>query len=188
MSSPVGHSLAGYFLYCFRVKSLSFKKDRLLFTLALLAANAPDLDFLPGLIVGKPNLYHHGISHSLGFALIVSLLLAWGVGCFKKYDFSKNWLFFLGAYCSHLVLDYFSIDSRPPIGIPLFWPLNRHYLISPHPILPPISHSQLTHATTSQLLTDACSMHNVYAIFLECSIMLPLFIIVFFILKKETVK
>ena len=37
--------------------------------------NAPDLDFIPGLILGRPNLYHHGISHSLGAAVIFSCIL-----------------------------------------------------------------------------------------------------------------
>jgi inner membrane protein len=186
MSSPVGHSLAGYIFYCLRVKSRSPKTDGILFSTALFAANLPDFDFLPGLIIGQPNLYHHGISHSVGVALVASLLMAWGTGFFRHYSYLKNYFFFFTIYCSHLLLDFFSIDTRPPAGIPALWPLTSRYLISSHPILPPVRHSHLDNATTLQVLTDIFSLHNLYVIFLECSIMLPVCIIIFRILKKET--
>jgi len=186
MSSPIGHSLAGYLIYCTREKSVSAKHDGLLFSTAILAANMPDFDFLPGFVLGQPNLYHHGISHSIGFALIASLLMTWVVGRIRTYSFGKNFLLFFLAYCSHLFLDYFSIDTRPPMGIPVFWPLSSRYFIFFDPFLPPISHSRLLHATTTQIVRDALSLHNLYAIFLECFIMLPVFLLVFRILKKET--
>jgi len=37
-------------------------------------AVAPDLDFIPGIIVGKPTLYQQGLSHSLGFAVLIGNL------------------------------------------------------------------------------------------------------------------
>ena len=42
--------------------------------LFVLFANAPDLDFVPGILLGDPGAYHHGISHSLGFALMVAVV------------------------------------------------------------------------------------------------------------------
>ena len=56
-------------------KTLKPQNVKLLF-FYIFIANAPDLDFLPGLIIGKPNLYHHGISHSLGIGILFSLILA----------------------------------------------------------------------------------------------------------------
>jgi inner membrane protein len=188
MSSPVGHSLAGYIFYCLRVKSGSAKRDGILFSAALFTANLPDLDFLPGLIIGQPNLYHHGISHSIGAALVAALLMAWGVGFLRRSSFLKNYFFFFAIYCSHLLLDFFSIDTRPPAGIPALWPLTLRYFISSHPILPPVRHSHLDNATTFQVLTDIFSLHNLYAIFLECSIMLPVCVIIFLILKRKPCK
>lgn len=185
MSSPVGHSLAGYLLYYFRVKGGSPKRDILLFSTALFVANFPDLDFLPGFIIGQPNRYHHGISHSFGVALLVSLLAAWGINLLKKQSIAKNFLFFLSVYSSHLLFDFISVDSRPPAGIPVFWPLSSQYMIFVKPILPPIRHSHLDNATSSQLLADVFSMHNLYVIFFEFSIIILIFFIVLRIIRKE---
>ena len=184
MSSPIGHSLAGYLMYCCRVKSMSARQDKALFFSALLAANMPDLDFLPGFLLGHPNLYHHGVSHSLGAALVFSLLMTLAVQLLKSYSMMKNFLFFWAIFCSHLLLDYLSFDARPPAGIPLFWPLSSKYLIFPHPFLPPIHHSHLDNATVAQLVTDFFSLHNLYVVILECGIMLPIGIIIFYMIRK----
>src|SRR4029450_4324861 len=37
---------------------------------AVLFANAPDLDFLPGLAVGDPDAFHRGVTHTLGAAVV----------------------------------------------------------------------------------------------------------------------
>jgi len=97
----------------------------------------------------------------------------------------KNFLFFLVILCSHLFLDYISFDGRPPAGIPLFWPFSSRYMISPYPILPAIRHSHLDNATVAQFLTDFFSLHNMYVVVLECGIMLPIGIIIFYIIRKE---
>ena len=73
MATPIGHSLFGGLLY------LLGKKDTTQFPWALLifcifCANVPDADFLPGILAGKPNLFHHGLSHSLSFGFIFMLL------------------------------------------------------------------------------------------------------------------
>jgi inner membrane protein len=188
MCSPIGHSLAGYLIYCIGAKSISPKKDKVFFAAAVVSANLPDFDVIPGLIVGQPNLYHHGISHSIGFALVAAVVIAWGVRRFTLFSFRKNFLFFFLACSSHLLLDYFAFDGRPPFGIPIFWPLSSRYFIFFHPIFPSFNHSRFVHATISQFMLGVFSLHNLYAIFLECSIMLPIFIIVFRILKKETPK
>lgn len=184
MSSPVGHSLAGYLLYYFKVKGAQPKRDILLFVAALLVANFPDLDFLPGFIIDQPNRYHHGISHSFGVALFVSLFMAWVINLLKKQSLAKNFLFFLSVYSSHLLLDFISVDSRPPAGIPVFWPLSSQYMILAKPILPPIRHSHLDNATSVQLLVDVFSMHNLYVIFFEFSIIIATFFIVLRIIRR----
>src|SRR6266540_3200703 len=72
MPSPIGHSIMGYIIYGSTTKPVAGKRWRRL-GLYLLIANAADLDFLPGLLIGDPNRYHHGISHSLGFAVLIAL-------------------------------------------------------------------------------------------------------------------
>lgn len=185
MSSPVGHSLAGYLCYCFGVKSMSVTKDPLLCVATLVMANFPDLDFLPGFFVGQPNLYHHGISHSIGFALMIAFAGALALWKLGKYPFRKSFFLFFLVYCSHLFLDILAADSRPPAGIPLFWPFSSTYFISPVPILPSVHHSHLTNATITQMVTDVFSQHNLYVIFLECSIMLPVITLLVVYLRKK---
>ena len=196
MSSPIGHTLAGYIIHVIRADRIgnrrSFSKDRFnvlkpagyLYLLVFITiANAPDLDFLPGLILGYPNLYHHGISHSLGAALLFS------GGCALLHKSEKFRLFSVSfgtamiLYCSHLLLDILSQDARPPLGIPLLWPLTdtAFYL----PLLPPVTHSLLDHATIGQFLADAISLHNLGVILKEC--MLAGGLLAGFILLKRVV-
>jgi len=182
MSSPFGHSIPGYLLAAYESKTLKIHHaKRILFYVFL--ANAPDLDFIPGVLMGMPNLFHHGISHSLGAGVLFSLIIAFLIGR-KDILFKRLFLICFSLYCSHLFLDYVSVDGRPPIGIPLFWPLSNEYLIFPHPILPPIMHSGLDHATIGQFLHDVFSVHNISVVLLELIIMVP-FILIFLFVKSR---
>jgi inner membrane protein len=141
-------------------------------------ANAPDLDFVPGLLLGKPNLFHHGISHSIGMGVIFSLFLSFFLNIHNTKNLKKEFLICFSLYCSHLLLDYISVDGRPPFGIPFLWPLTAKYFIFRYPILPPVWHSGLTHATTAQFFSEIFSIHNLYVIFLEFALSLPLLFMV----------
>ncbi len=176
MSSPFGHSLAGYIIAAFTSKTLVVKNIRIIF-FTVFIANAPDLDFIPGILMGKPNLFHHGISHSLGTGALFSIILALILNYKVSVHIKKDFLIYFSIYCSHLFLDYISLDGRPPIGIPLFWPLSQEYYISPYPVLPGIMHSRLDNATIGQFLNGIFSLHNLYMIFLEFIIMLPFILI-----------
>ena len=73
MPLPIGHALAGIAMRQAR-PGLFFANrwaDAFFF---IFLANLPDADFLPGILLGCPNLYHHGIFHSLGAALAVALV------------------------------------------------------------------------------------------------------------------
>ena len=72
MPSPVGHSLMGYIIYRTTATAVVVQRMQLI-VFYLLVANAADLDFIPGLLVGMPNRYHHGISHSVGFAALIAV-------------------------------------------------------------------------------------------------------------------
>ncbi len=183
MSSPFGHSLAGLLLYSGQGRT---PDTRGYVTAAVCAciANVPDLDFIPGILLGTPNLYHHGISHSLGAAVIFSLLLFLvlrGVGV-RSLQLSFPLIFLL--YSSHVLLDLFSRDGRPPFGVPLFWPLSQRYLIVP--FLPGIKHSSLDHATIGQVLENIFSLHNLYVVAMETLLLVPLVLIVKLVSGKMT--
>jgi inner membrane protein len=136
------------------------------------AAVAPDLDIIPGLLVGKPALYHSGVSHSLGFAILFSL----GAGAIFKLG-GKAFLpiFALGflAYSSHLLLDYLNPDGRPPFGIPLFWPLSSETFLSPVTVLLGVKHAGTADASIAEWLGGIFSLHNVAAIGVETALILP---------------
>ncbi|MGD8327948.1 MAG: metal-dependent hydrolase [Acidobacteriota bacterium] len=133
MPLPVAHSLAGVAVY----KGLD--ADGTLFTwprllLAVFIANAPDLDMIPGILMGEPNRYHHvGFSHSGLFALAVALAAGlfaratgkyWPVAGRRLSAAAGTALMVALLMLSHLLLDALTGDSRPPIGIPMWWPVS----------------------------------------------------------------
>jgi len=157
MPLPIGHALAGI---AWQRARPGFFFDRTwpdaLFFVFL--ANLPDADFLPGLILGRPNFYHHGIFHSLGAALAIAAI---GGGLFylhKKRFWATAAGIFLVFY-SHLLLDYFALDFSAPFGLPLFWPFSGRYFIAAKPIFINITRSEQSHDFFASLF----SSHNLAA-------------------------
>jgi inner membrane protein len=180
MPSALGHSLLGYLIYTCAPKSIGVRRWRLP-ALYILAANAPDLDFIPGLLVGHPDRYHHGISHSIGFAVLFALIinLSWFV---LKRDISpRNFIVLFSLYCSHNILDYFSIDDSFPYGLPFFWPLSSEYYIAPFAFLPGIKRVS---SSNLDFISSLFSAHNFSALAVESILFLPLLLLVFFLKRK----
>jgi len=174
MSSPVGHSIAGWAV------QRAFGKDtgqsgRTLGALLLfiVGANAPDLDFIPGLLLGDPNRFHHGISHSLGFMLLLACV-AGGLGGWRLVgSFSR----FIGVFCalygSHLILDYLTADGRAPFGIPIFWPLSQQSFGVAWPIFSGIRH-EVPGADVGAFLRSSFSLYNAGQALVEICVLAPL--------------
>ena len=134
MPLPLAHSLAAAAVY----KGLDadgrfIAWKRLL--LAVVIANLPDLDLIPGILVGEPNRYHHvGFSHSLIFAAVVAVVVglaaaavdrSWPIGC-KRLSGAAGTALMVGLLVgSHILLDTLNRDLRPPAGPPIFWPLSN---------------------------------------------------------------
>ncbi len=170
MPTPVGHSLVGYALYLSLIRN-KLKKSWKTILLVVFISNLPDIDYLPGLIVGYPNKYHHALTHSLGFAIIVGLIFAlfyfWR---YKGMNLSQLILIFSGLSFSHIVLDYFAIDTSLPYGVPLFWPITSRYFISPVPLFLDIHKATVSNLFISSLF----NMHNFWAIIMESVIFMPI--------------
>ena len=157
--SPVGHSILGYALYLvFRPRGVQNVK---LIGLCIFAANAADLDFVPGLLIGDPNRFHHGVSHSLGLAVLFALCC--GSGRLLGPSFGENVAVFFCLYFSHVAIDYFSIDTSAPYGVPFFWPLTNDYYIAPFAFFPDIRRSPEAGKFFESLFT----LHNVWAVTVE---------------------
>ena len=123
MPSPVGHGLGGIAA----AWPLVPERTRRAAAIVAAVAIAPDLDLLVGT--------HRGASHSLGAAFIAGAVMAivarrdrlrWGCGVGV-------------AWASHVLLDWLSNDTRPPVGIMALWPLNHDYYKAAIEIFPPVS-------------------------------------------------
>jgi len=138
MPTPIGHTFLG--LATIAIASKRGEKPLIMGNLKLSAfcvimAGLPDIDFIQwdgaGIII--TGLYHHGITHSIGFALMVSALAALVAKLVKRGD----WLWFggltLALVMSHVIADIFMIDGYPQngVGIPLLWPISDAYYIVP---------------------------------------------------------
>jgi inner membrane protein len=169
VATPIGHSLAG-------ITALAVGPRRHampLFLLAVVMANAPDLDFLPGLLVGQPALYHQDVTHSLGFAAAAALV---GALVVRRLDipFAAGYRVGLIAYASHLALDLLGPDSRPPFGIPLLWPLSQAHVLSPVTVLPGVGHAARIDASVADWLRGMLVARNVGAVAIETAVFAPL--------------
>lgn len=178
MPSPVGHSLMGYIIYGVASRPGAVRKLPLhqwpIILLYLFSANAPDLDFIPGFLVGHPNQYHHGISHSIGFALLFALTFSFLLILLKRDNFWKNFAILFCLYFSHIFLDYLSIDTTAPYGEPLFWPLSNTYYIAPFAFLPAIQRT----SSGSGFIQSLFSAHNLWAASVESFLLLPLILLI----------
>lgn len=135
MALCVAHATAGYLAYE-ALRPAGRHRPGLLAT-AVVLANAPDLDFLPGILVGAPTLYHRGVTHTLGAALAVAVgawLLAragWLRGATPGF-----WCGFAGAaWATHLVVDWITVDVVPPFGARFLWPFVHQHLHAPVTVL-----------------------------------------------------
>jgi inner membrane protein len=137
----------------------------------LFAANAPDLDFIPGFLMGAPDRYHHGISHSLGAAVLFASIFSLFLPLLKYHATGRYFAIALSLYCSHIVLDYFSIDNSPPYGQPIFWPFTTAYYIAPITFLPDVKRIS---SSTLGFITSLFSLHNLFAMTVEVLLLLPI--------------
>ena len=125
------HGAAGYLAYE-AVRRNGPPRPALL-AAAVTLANAPDLDFLPGLLVGHPSIFHRGLTHTIAAAVAVGAVTWIACRILRRHQRAALWaaLWVAATYASHLVLDFFTTDAKPPHGAPLLWPLSDRYLISP---------------------------------------------------------
>ena len=174
MPSPLGHALMGLTIY--RAVSGAGSHDWRTAALSVLAANAPDLDFVPGLLTGELGRYHHGPSHSFVFSVLFGILCA--VLFTRKV--SAFWMGF-GLYATHILLDYLVRDPSPPFGVPLFWPFSYEYYMSPVTLYRPFNYP----ATFAEpIFSTLVSLHNLVTMLLELSFLLPLLVFVSWLKKR----
>lgn len=119
--SPVGHALGGL-AAAWRIAP---RRDRWAATFLSSIAIAPDLD----LFVGT----HRGASHSVGAAVIAGIV-AWITLRDRRWAAAAAL-----AWGSHVLLDWLSNDTRPPLGVMALWPFTHAYYKAAVEIFPPVS-------------------------------------------------
>jgi inner membrane protein len=169
MPSPIGHSLMGYAFGRATIRPPLANHLKLI-VLCVFAANAPDLDFLPGLFAGDLGRYHHGPSHSIVFAAVFGIL-AGALFPRRIYAFVMGF----GLYLSHVLLDYLVQDPSPPLGVPLFWPFTGAYYMAPFAFYRPFNYP-INFA--EPMLSTVFSFHNFLTMMTETLILLPVLVFV----------
>lgn len=169
MPSPVAHSLIGLSLGVAWLLPRAPGRDllrraweaRIPLFAAVVAANAPDLDYVPGILTGDLNAFHHGISHTVPFVIAIAALMS----LFRPFRNVRSfgWLALIGA--SHLAADMVTEDLRPPYGIPVLWPLSSEHWIAP---------VHLFMHLRKREWTDIVQWHNGAAVLWEIALTLPL--------------
>jgi inner membrane protein len=172
MPLPIGHALSGIAFFQAR-PGMFFKNKCFDAFFFIFLANLPDADFLPGLMLGSPNLYHHGIFHSLGAALAVAVVVGW-MGYQKQRHFWRFSVPVFLIFFSHLLLDFFTRDFAAPYGLPLFWPFSKNYYIAAHPVFINITRS----AHSANFFSSLFSRHNLEAAMREIMLLGGLVILV----------
>jgi len=159
MPSPVLHTSAGLALCCVDRSAARLQRQRVVW-FVLLAALLPDVDFLIGLLMGEPNRFHGGLTHSLGGAAVAGF----GLGLLAGDRRSRVGLLCFLSYASHVILDSLTRDGRPPLGVPLLWPLTQE--LFNFPLIPGIRHG-LDGASVGGFLREVLSLKNLRTLAVE---------------------
>jgi inner membrane protein len=125
MPSPVGHILGGVAVYLAGTSRAS--RSRIVLTVTLLGSICPDFDFLPGIAMGNMSAFHHGISHSLTFAVLFGAIVFVFVRRVEKALAVQASILAALAYASHVILDFVAVNEGTR-GVPVLWPLSDEKL------------------------------------------------------------
>lgn len=169
MPSPVGHTL--FTLSIMRLVGKKILENKFfLILMGIFFGLLPDIDLALILFFGfkEGGKYHQVYSHSIFIAIIVFLLLLF---------LSKNLklsLLFSSLTLFHSILDIFSVDLKPPIGVPIFAPFSSFTINIG--ILPKIEKSSWS---------SLFSMNNLEAMIIEIIIFLPLLLAIYMLTKNK---
>jgi membrane-bound metal-dependent hydrolase YbcI (DUF457 family) len=136
MALCFAHTAAGYLAYEVARPADRHRPGLLLAAVGL--ANAPDLDFLPGLLVGQPGAYHRGVTHTLAAVVLAALVAVVVVRRGSHWRPRTVGVWVAAVWASHLLLDLITTDVVAPYGGRFLWPLSSAYYIAPVTLLPEI--------------------------------------------------
>jgi membrane-bound metal-dependent hydrolase YbcI (DUF457 family) len=132
----------------------------------VVAGNAPDLDFIPGVLIGDPGHFHRGASHSLLAVVAFTGLMIVLTRCIGCRSHLRVGLVLGLAFAGHLFVDIFSSWVDDHSGVALAWPLSSYRLLSPYPIFKGIS----LYPGTTTFLEGVLHRGNLYAMLWEFAV------------------
>lgn len=156
MPLPVAHSLFGASLLAAKHPKLSSQKYSPLLFAAFLSI-APDFDFALVLLTGNLA-WHRGFTHSIAFAVLISLILIFGRGRQRL----KESIGYALAFSSHAFLDF--VTTKRGGGLELFFPFSAERF-------------KLGLFGLSEIVGQYSLFEVVYSLILEFLIFAPLLII-----------
>ncbi|MFQ6082568.1 MAG: metal-dependent hydrolase [Candidatus Aminicenantia bacterium] len=168
MPSPVGHSILSLTIAFVFTPKHKFNLKFLIFIFFL--GILPDLDLFPILIMGitRGGAYHQLYTHNLFFTLLIGSSI---------YLLTKNkiWgLLSFGIVLLHLLADILVTDFKPPVGVPLFYPLwKKTFSLGLFP------------GITKESWHSLFSWANLKAVAIEIFVFLPLLIVSIISRKKR---
>lgn len=181
MPLPLAHSLAAVAVF----KGLDADGTlvawrRLL--LAVIIANVADADLIPGIIAGEPDRFHHiGFSHSAVFAIVAALVVGvlaaaagtrWPVAS-RRMSAATGTAMMVGLLLlSHVVLDGFNRDLRPPAGVPMWWPFSTGR-VQIYPWFVDVARLS-GKGSPLDFVASVLAVHNLYAMMWEFLTMAPI--------------
>lgn len=174
MALPIAHAAAGYLVHRAAHRGPSRGEPAKVWrrvALFMLIGNLPDFDFLVGFVLGRPGLVHRGVSHSVLAAVAFGLLAGWVARRWRNEPFLPNAVAFGAAYASHLLVDWLTIDTRPPAGGQFLWPFSDAYYSSPIPIFGEI---WIDGITRSGFLGTVLAWQTVVALTREAAVVLAI--------------
>lgn len=134
MALPIAHAAAGYLVHRATCDGRPANEAWQRAAVFMFIGNLPDLDFLIGFALGFPGMVHRGASHTV----LAAVLFGIAVGAFARWRWGERFgpiaLAFGAAYASHLIVDFLTIDSRPPAGAQFLWPLSSAYFGTTVPV------------------------------------------------------
>jgi len=129
VASPLGHALTGLAVHLASARDeVELRRGWRALGFAFLAA-AADLDLLARFVDGRS--HHHGVSHSVGFAVAVGV--AFGLWArWRRWPGAARMGGLAGLTWSlHGLVDFMSRGTNAPFGTMLLWPFSSRYWISP---------------------------------------------------------
>ena len=182
MASPIGHGLIAVAI-ALAVQRRQVAPRWWWFLFAVFAANAADLDFIPGIIIGDPNRFHHGASHSIAAVVLFGMICALFGQTTRAFTLRLPTLG-MACYASHLILDFLTVDNGAPYGMPLLWPITDTYFQSPWTPLLAVEHGAVGNSL-SQSLATLLNQQKGQLLLREFSI-LPLVLLVYWLRRPST--